>query len=177
MLNIPKSNKINLFLKRKQEIHDIRGEKLKAELEEKALSEANLIIEKERLAEQVEEQGGLWSNESQIDAFLEKLKSDKQKRQALKCQLDFRKKVLGVKCEKSLFYLSSNNKNKSVQEIKNNLLKVIFWKIPEIAEKITQSFDTPIILSEGLIQKEKEKNLLEANQTTEKLSGSKSLKR
>ena len=50
-------------------------------------------------------------------------------------------------------------------------MKVIQWKIPESNEKASQKFDCSIVLNNDIIQEEKTKNLLQAKDVTEKLSG------
>ncbi|XP_066910447.1 bromodomain-containing protein 4-like [Clytia hemisphaerica] len=145
---------------------------IKNDYEERATKEANIILEKERIVKSVEEQGGLWKTEIEVDTFVDSLKTDKMKRQALKTQLDFHKKVRGFKCEQSLFHLSSNNKNKPISEIKANLLKVASWKPSElIQEKETRCFDQPITLDPEILKKANEKNLTEATKTTLKAPG------
>ena len=67
-------------------------------------------------------------DKSAIDSALSKLKTVKNKTENLKLQLDFRNKVLNVKCDRSLFFLSQKGVNRTVDELKENLIKVIAWK-------------------------------------------------
>ena len=53
---------------------------------------------------------GLWQTEIQVHEGLRRLRSNSDKLKALKCQLDFRKKVLEQKAPKDVFYLSKNKK-------------------------------------------------------------------
>ena len=65
---------------------------------------------------------GLWQSEQQMQAGLMKLKTKTSKLQALKAQLDFRKKVLEQNpVDKSL---SRNKKKLSVDEVCSNLCKL-----------------------------------------------------
>ena len=49
--------------------------------------------------------GGLWCSKEAAGKYLKKLKTEKEKKSALKIQLGFRQ-VLGVDCDKSLFISS-----------------------------------------------------------------------
>ena len=80
--------------------------------------------EKEKLTEEIM-MYGLWQSETQVTSALEKLKSTTEKLKALKCQLDFRKKVLEQSGPKELFFMSKNRKKLSVDEVVANLLMLI----------------------------------------------------
>ena len=68
---------------------------------------------------------GLWQNEQQMQADLMKLKTKTSKLQALKAQIDFRKKVLEQNpVNKSIFCLSRNKKKLSVDEVCSNFCKL-----------------------------------------------------
>ena len=68
---------------------------------------------------------GLWQNEQQMQAGLMKLKTKTSKFQALKAQLDFRKKVLEQNpADKSVFCLSKNKKKLSIEEVCSNLCEL-----------------------------------------------------
>ena len=58
------------------------------------------------------------------DTKLSNFPSDKEKRIALKIQLNFRQKVIGVKCGKIFFTLSSGGKMKPISETRDNLVQV-----------------------------------------------------
>ena len=60
-----------------------------------------------------------------MTSALEKLKSTTEKLKALKCQLDFRKKVLEQSGPKELFFMSKNRKKLTVDEVVANLLMLI----------------------------------------------------
>ena len=69
---------------------------------------------------------GLWQTEEQITAGLAGLKSKTAKLKALKCQLDFRKKVLQQSYrDKTVFQATVNGKKLSVDEVTHNLIKLL----------------------------------------------------
>ena len=80
--------------------------------------------EKEKLTEEIMLYG-LWQDECQVTSALSKLKSSTEKLKALKCQLDFRKKVLEQKGPKEVFYMSKNRRKLTVDEVIGNLLSLI----------------------------------------------------
>ena len=53
------------------------------------------------------------------------LRSKAEKLKALKCQLDFRKKVLEQNGPRELFFMSKNRKKLTVDEVVNNLVTLI----------------------------------------------------
>ena len=77
--------------------------------------------EKEKLTETMMIYG-LWQNEKQMEAGLMKLKTKTDKFQALKVQLDFRKKVLQQNPDdRGIFCFSRNKKKLSIEEVCSNL--------------------------------------------------------
>ena len=69
---------------------------------------------------------GLWQSRSDVCQGLLKLKSKAQKLKALKTQLAFRKKVLEQEHpDKNVFYLSRNRRQLTVDEVSQNLIKLI----------------------------------------------------
>lgn len=68
---------------------------------------------------------GLWQTEIQVHEGLRRLRSNSDKLKALKCQLDFRKKVLEQKAPKDVFYLSKNKKKLTCNEVVKNLLTLL----------------------------------------------------
>ena len=158
-----------LYFERKQLIYEARAEKLRKAHEEKERKAKNLAELKENLTLNIEKSGGLWVDEAAISNGLRKIKTKKGKREALKLQLGFRNKVLGVKCDRSLLFLSSQGVNRTVEELKANLIKVIKWKESEDQPSIIKTFSEPIFLSEDVIETQKKKYLDEGNETTAKL--------
>ena len=86
-------------------IHATRVERLEKNMEEKRMKETNLVLEKEKLVKEIEKLGGLWCCKEAAEKYLKKLKTEKEKKSALKIQLGFRQKVLRVDCDKSLFFV------------------------------------------------------------------------
>ena len=80
--------------------------------------------EKEKLTEEIMVYG-LWQSEIQVSSALEKMKFSAEKLKALKCQLNFCKKVLEQSGPKELFFMSKNRKKLSVDEVAANLLVLI----------------------------------------------------
>ena len=78
---------------------------------------------KERLCGEISKYGGFWLMEEQIEEKLAEVKTDSEKRAALKCQLQFRQKVISMfsSDDKKLFYLSEKGQVKSVKELTENL--------------------------------------------------------
>ena len=60
-----------------------------------------------------------------MSSALEKMSSNIEKLKTLKCQLDFRKKVLEQSGPKELFFMSKNRKKLSVDQVVTNLLVLI----------------------------------------------------
>ncbi|XP_066920601.1 putative leucine-rich repeat-containing protein DDB_G0290503 [Clytia hemisphaerica] len=154
-----------LFFQRKQQIHNEKEEKTKQAALEKKRKAENLASFKEQLTVQIQEKcNGLWTDKETIEKELGKLDTAKSKRESLKVQLDFRKTVLQMNtiCHKSLFFLTSQGKNKSIEELKNNLLKIIEEKEMETNEEPkTDNFDfsEPVTLSTEIVKQRKEEIL------------------
>ena len=100
--------------------------KLKQGIEEKKTNEKRDAEDKERLLRDVDDFGRLWDIDM-IDTKLSNFSSNKEKRMALKIQLNFQQKVIGVKCGKRFFTLSSAGKMKPISEIRDNLVHAIKW--------------------------------------------------
>ena len=86
-------------------IHATWAERQGKNMEDRRRKEMNLMLEKERLAKDIKKVGGLWCSKEAAEKYLKKLKTEKEKKSALKIQLGFRQ-VLGVDCDKSLFISS-----------------------------------------------------------------------
>ena len=161
-------------MERKQKIHELRTAGFKNDLEERARKAQEQAEEKERLLRQVEEMGGLWEAEL-VSKNLKKHSTEREKRFALKIQLNFRQKVLGAKCDRTLFHMSSGGKNKTVSEITENLLAVIKYCSPkeletdEISE--VSEIQTSSALPEHVLNAEKERFSKEAKDCEKKLRG------
>ena len=80
-------------------------------MEEKQHKEKLLSTDKEKLLKQINEFGGLWDLHD-IPIKLKKFQTEKDKKLALKMELHFHQKVLGVRCNQSLFAMTSGGKLK-----------------------------------------------------------------
>ena len=147
------------YFHRKQQIHNEKVEKTRQEAAEKSIKAQNQAALREELTIQIQEKyNGLWVDKNQVEQELSKLETVKSKREALKTQLDFRNKVLQMKCDTSLFFLSSKGKNKSIEKLTNNLLTIIEEKEVQNSVKTTcshLSFSEPVIFSQEMVKKTK----------------------
>ena len=82
-------------------------------MEEKQCKEKLLSTKKEKLVKQINEFGGLWDL-NDISIKLKKFQTQKDKTLALKVQLNFRQKILGVRCNRSFFAVTSRRKAKDL---------------------------------------------------------------
>ena len=106
-----------------------------------------LASEKEKLLKQSNEYGGLWGT-SEIDAKVENFKTEKEKRMDLKIQLNFHQKVLGVKCCRSLFPMTSGDKVRKIDLLIKNLKEVISWSKDTNSNSNTEAhFSRPIFVT------------------------------
>ena len=86
-------------------IHATREKRLEKNMEEKRRKDMNLVLKKEWLLKETEEVGGLCCSKEPAEKYLKKLKTEKEKKSALKNQLGFSQKVLGADCDKTVFFL------------------------------------------------------------------------
>ena len=88
---------------------------------------------------------GLWTSEADVNKGLDALKSASEKKNALKLQTKFRKKVISQTYhDKTVFQFSHNNRAFSVSELKQNLLKLLCTSDPHpcvSAQEITADPD------------------------------------
>ena len=137
-----------------------------------------MSADKERLSLEINNYGGLWPDEQKIECALKSFVNLKNKREAIKCQLDFRRKVLGTTCDRSLYHISSGGKLKSIEELKINLIKIINMNTEKdsVEELPPKDFSVPARVDMNLLSQAKQKNLDEAEATVEILSGKTNLK-
>ena len=102
--------------------HVTRAERLGKNMEEKRRKEMSLVLEKERLAKEIEKVGGLWHRKEAAENYLKKLKTEKEKKSVLKIQLGFRSWELTVT---KVFFLSSKGVVKMSDELLCNLVQII----------------------------------------------------
>ena len=164
-----------LYLARKLLMYEQRVAKFKSDQEEKRRKAIALATEKESLVKQIEEHGGLW-DAGNIEAHLAKINSPKAKCLAFKIQLNFRKIVLGSACKRSLFFMSSAGRNRTLDELKTNFLTVINHSNPtmEITSDIDDtSIPEPIfsVIPSDVLNGERKSLFGEAKACANKLSG------
>ena len=109
-----------MYTSRRQQLLEDRAQVLKEkQLALQKLQEKRLK-EKEKITEDIMVYG-LWQTEIQITEGLKMLRTNADKLKALKCQLDFRKKVLEQKGPKEVFFFTMNRKKLTVDEVVSNL--------------------------------------------------------
>ena len=114
-------------------------------MEQKEKKEKRDAEERERLLRQLDDFGGLWDLDV-VDAKLSKFSSDKEQRLALKIQLSFWQKIIGVKCARTYFTLSSGGVMKPISRLLENLKHVTIW-ITETPDTGDVDFSKPYIIS------------------------------
>ena len=86
-------------------------------------------------------------------------------------QLNFRQKVLGAKCGRSLFYLSCSGKLLT-DELVANLNKIISWTSTDMAVENSSGNEpdtsVPVIISTDMLEKDKNRLHIEANKQVER---------
>ena len=114
-----------LFQHRREVMLEERAKIQRAKVKAVAEKRARERQEKQKLTEALLE-SGLWQTNEQIITGLASLKSKTAKLKALKCQLDFRKKVLQQTYpDKTVFQATVQGKKLSVDEMTHNLLKLL----------------------------------------------------
>ena len=111
------------FKQRRMEIKKAKNEKQLNKIEEARKKESRTRLMKEKLCAEISKYGGLWLMEEQVETELAEMETGSEKRAALKCQLQFRQKVISMfpSDDKKLFYLSEKGQVKSVKELTENL--------------------------------------------------------
>ena len=116
------------FLKRREEIRVKRQEAVRQKEKEYLRKREKDIKMKEALTKKIQVVG-LWTTKMEIDKGLRQLKSAKAKCDALKLQINFRKKVLEqfhhFHDDKSVFLFSHQGKQHSYSQLSSNLLKLL----------------------------------------------------
>ena len=88
-------------------------------IEQARKKEIRTRLMKEKICAEISKDGGLWLIEEQTEAKLAEMETDSEKRAALKCQLQFRQKVISM-CPsdvKKHFFLSEKGQVMSVKEL------------------------------------------------------------
>ena len=112
------------YLERMGEIERKKSEKVDEKFREKQRKEVNAQIRKEKVSADLNEVGGLWMNEDDLEVNVSGM-NEKEKRGAIEAQLKFRKVVLNEKSESGLLNVTSRGRKLSVSELESNLRKVL----------------------------------------------------
>lgn len=113
------------FKKRRDEIERKRLEVQQARDRARQLKHEKEVREKEELTKRLAP-FGLWTTTTEVDQGLGVLKTTKERQEALKLQINFRRKVLGqAHQDKNLFYFSHNRKPLSDNQLKLNLFRLL----------------------------------------------------
>ena len=157
-----------LYFQSKKDIFLKKSIRLQDNIEEKYRKEKLLVSEREKLLKQINECGGL-RGILEVKARLENLETEKEKRMALKIQLNFHQKVLGVKCCQSLFAMTSGGKVKDICVLIKNLKEVVSWSKDVNSNTNAEiDFSSPIFVTQAALEKEKKMFKERAAQTTQK---------
>ena len=149
------------------EIHEKLVEKIENRAREKKYKEHVTLIEKDRLTEQITYYGGLWLKED-ISVEPAKLKTVPEKRLSLKIRLNFGKKVLEIKCCRSLFYMSPGGKIRPADELVQNLIKAINCTKRICNTPFEEPADIPLLLLKSQLNKQKAKFYRKAKEQKER---------
>ena len=121
---LTKAHRIN-FQKRREEIETRRMKALIQKERELFQKTEKELKEKEDLTLKIQKYG-LWTTCLEVDQHLCELKSKKAKVDALKLQINFRRKVLNQShAKKQVFQFSHNRKVLTVEELSQNLCKLL----------------------------------------------------
>ena len=113
------------FRKRREDIELKRKEMLLQKERERARKKEKEIKEKEELTKKISSVG-LWSTKDEVLAGLEKIATKTAKKDALKLQINFRKKVLcQTSDDQTVFQFSHNRKVFSDYQLMQNLFKLL----------------------------------------------------
>lgn len=106
---------------------------------EKEIKQQKLITEKEAVAKEIEKHGGLWDTRDKAEVML---KNEKKKEDAIKCQIRYRKVVLGQTFpDRKLGQMGESDEGGkyvpySITRLKENLLKIIAFSIKTPEERV-----------------------------------------
>lgn len=113
------------FKTRRQEIARKRQEDVQKRAQAIARKELKTVKEKEKLTKGIEKVG-LWTSRMEVEDGLDAFVKNTKKREVLKLQINFRKKVLGQNHpNKAVFNFSHNRKQHSVLQLTENLLMLV----------------------------------------------------
>ena len=113
------------FTARRQAIQKQNEDKLVEKQEDVARKQYKKDQGKEKLAKAIEAIA-LWTNQTQVDNGLDKIRNKTEKLKILKLQINFRNKMLNqLPSNSSLFKFSQSKKQFTVEQLKHNLCKLL----------------------------------------------------
>jgi hypothetical protein len=156
MVRNSKASQRQQFIERKAIIRKKREEKLEKGKQEKERKETKLRMLKQDLVQKVEELGGMWKTDTEVDEQIAKISKEKDKKIAIKTQIQFRKIVLGAKHkDKKVFQMSSEGNAFSSQVLVSNLKEIIRQSM-EDSKKVTEPENPQVTrVGQKLISREK----------------------
>ena len=104
--------------------------------------------------------------EEKVATFL----TEKEKKSALKVQLCLRQKVIGSKCHRSYFTMSSGGKMKPITVLIDNLRFVCPWSSGEPSSETESDYSQPSLINPAIPKNQKESYKETALKTTEKMT-------
>ena len=118
------------FKERRKEIQCARRENLEREREEKRKKEQQRLAVVERLVKAVEQTGGLWTTAESVDAGLQRMTTggrgdNKLKLDAIKAQINYRKKVMSQTIPGKYANFSQAGKRFSLAEMTQRLKEIV----------------------------------------------------
>ncbi len=129
----------------KQRREEIEHKRLQLQLERernRQRKHAKQVKEKEDLTKRLAPLG-LWTKATEVECGLQTLKSKKEKQEALKIQIDFRRKVLCQSYpDKTIFYFTHLRKALTECQLKSNLFKLL----PPTQELISADADPELLI-------------------------------
>ena len=116
----------SLFREREQKIAELRATRQREKREQLRAKEENKLRERALLIDKVEELGGLWKNEDQVKEGLAKVKGKGRLVEALKAQINFRRKVLQQQVlDQKDWTFSENSKPLNIDSLTTKLINII----------------------------------------------------
>ncbi len=131
---------------------------------EKEIKEQQISSDKEGISQDLHSYGGLWRNKDDVEKGLARSKS---KAEALKCQIKYRKVVLGQKFpDRKLGQMGEANENGiyvpySACSLKENLLKIV-----EFMAESTETRASCLVKQQNIRNVDERKRLLETAEST-----------
>ena len=110
-------------------------------MEEKERKEKSQAEERKKLLKQLNGYGGLWE-EAEVEKKVATFSTEKDKKSALKVRFCFCQKVIGSKCHRSYFTMSSGGKMKPITVLVDNIRFVCRWSSVEPSSETESALKT-----------------------------------